>query len=132
MGTRLKTDRGNNLYAFWGSQISLTLNTWSTHHTEKTIINLASNEYFKSVDKKTLQSNVITPVFLEEKEGKARVISFMAKRARGMMARYMVQERIEQPEGIKNFNVAGYTFQPTESDDNRWVFKRPQPPPAKR
>lgn len=131
MGTRLKTKRGANLYAFWGSRISETLNTWTTDHENNAIINLASNEYFKSIDKKALHAKVITPVFKEEKDGKSRVISFMAKKARGMMARYMITEQVDQAEGLKDFTVGNYGFQPAESTDTQWVFTRPQPPPVR-
>lgn len=131
MGTKLTTTRGRNLYAFWGSKLSQTVNEWSSTHDNATILNLASNEYFKAIDKKTLKNPVVTPIFLEEKDGKSRVISFMAKRARGMMARYMVQHRIEVPEDVKAFSEAGYAYDPALSSDTEWVFKRKQPPPAR-
>ena len=131
MGTKLGTGRGKNLYAFWGSKISETVNDWAKSHDNHTVINLASNEYFKAVDKKALRTPVITPIFLEEKDGKARVISFMAKRARGMMARFIVENRIEQPNEIKAFTVAGYAYDATLSSDTDWVFRRNQPPPAR-
>ena len=131
MGTSLKNPRGKDLYAFWGSRIAETLNEITGAHEEQSLINLASNEYFKSVHKKTLDATIITPVFQEVKEGRARVISFMAKKARGMMARYIIEERIDRSEGLKDFTVGNYAFQPNESTDTKWVFKRPQPPPAK-
>jgi cytoplasmic iron level regulating protein YaaA (DUF328/UPF0246 family) len=80
---------------------------------------------------KALDSQVITPVFQEKKDGKSRVISFMAKKARGMMARYMIAEQVDQADGLKDFTAGGYAFQAKESTDTRWVFRRPQPPPAK-
>ena len=128
MGTALKTQRGKNLYSFWGSRISEQLNEWNA---SPTLINLASNEYFKAVDTKVLDANVITPVFQEVKDGKARVISFMAKKARGMMARYMITEKIQHHDELKAFNVGEYQFVANESTDNRWIFRRPQPPPAR-
>jgi len=131
MGTKLKNPRGQNLYAFWGTRISETLNQLTSEHSENVLINLASNEYFKSVDSKTLHAKVITPIFQEEKDGRARVLSFMAKKARGMMARYLVQNQVDRPDGLKDFDAGGYKYQAKESTENRWVFKRPQPPPVR-
>jgi hypothetical protein len=95
------------------------------------VINLASNEYYKSVKHKQLRGGVITPVFKEEKNGKSRVISFMAKKARGMMARYIIQNKLEEPEALKEFQMAGYGYQPKESTADKWVFSRMQPPPLR-
>jgi cytoplasmic iron level regulating protein YaaA (DUF328/UPF0246 family) len=131
MGTALQTARGKSLYAFWGEHISEALNTITADHPDNTLINLSSNEYFKSVDKKRLNTPIVTPVFQEEKDGRARVISFMAKKARGMMARYAITERLDTPVGLKDFTDGGYRFEASESTDTRWVFRRPQPPPAR-
>jgi uncharacterized protein len=131
MGTRLETSQGKNLYAFWGSTITEQINQWTRDHTHPTVINLASNEYYKSVKHKQLRGGVITPVFKEEKNGKSRVISFMAKKARGMMARYIIQNKLEEPEALKEFQVAGYAYQPKESTAEKWVFSRMQPPPLR-
>lgn len=119
MGTRLSNPRGNNLYDFWGSQIAERLNEING---DGALINCASNEYFKAVDKKALDGTVITPVFKEVKSGVAKTIGLMAKRARGMMARYIIQNRIDDPEGIKDFNANGYVYREDLSKGNDWVF----------
>jgi cytoplasmic iron level regulating protein YaaA (DUF328/UPF0246 family) len=126
MGTRLKTARGKNLYAFWGDRVTNQLTAQLAEHTDNTVINLASKEYFKVVQPKRLPGAVVTPVFKEIKDGKARIISFFAKRARGLMTRFMVQERVDRPEGIKDFNGSGYRFNPALSTDDQWVFSRPR------
>lgn len=131
MGTSFNNPRGANLYRFWGDSVTEELNGITAQHADRTLVNLASNEYFKAVNTKKLSGPLVTPVFKEEKEGKSRVISFMAKRARGMMARYLIEERIETPTGLKRFSTGGYRFQPSESDESRFVFSRPQPPPAR-
>ena len=130
MGTRLATARGRDLYAFWGERIAAELSDDLAEHADQTLLNLASNEYFKAVTKKRLPGAVITPVFKDRRDGKSRVISFFAKRARGAMARFVVQERVEQAEGVQAFTGMGYRFQPADSTATRWVFERQQPPPA--
>ncbi len=127
MGTKFASERGANLYAFWGDLISKALNKDMAGVEHQVLINLASNEYFKAVDQKALKAEVITPVFQDVKDGKARVVSFLAKKARGMMARYVIDNRIDNPEALKAFNEGGYTFQPDLSDGKKWVFQRPQP-----
>jgi len=124
MGTRLPTSRGENLYDFWGDRLAEAINEELASHSNKTVINLASNEYFKAVRKKVLAYPVITPVFKEVKGGVAKVIGFPAKRARGMMARYISQHRIERPEDLKAFNEAGYNYQPDMSSDSEYHFYR--------
>lgn len=125
MGTALKTRRGETLYDFWGDRIARLLD----EELDGTpLINCASNEYFKAV--RGLKSPVITCQFKEEKDGKHRVLSFFAKAARGMMARFAVDQRVDEPEGLKDFNTAGYRFEPGLSTDRTWVFARPQPPKA--
>lgn len=124
MGTRLSNPRGNNLYDFWGSLISKRLNELLSNHDEKTLINCASNEYFKAVDQKALDATVITPVFKEIKGGVAKTIGLMAKRARGSMARYIIQNKIAKSEDIKAFNEGGYTYRADLSKGNDWVFTR--------
>jgi uncharacterized protein len=127
MGTRLATDRGRDLYGFWGERIADLLNVdCEASGGASVIVNCASVEYFKSVDRSILQPEVLSVVFKEEKAGVAKVISFYAKRARGMMARYMVQNRIDRPEGLKDFNEAGYVFRPALSDGSSYVFTRLQ------
>ena len=124
MGTRFSNPRGPNLYAFWGDRIAQTLNEWTQQHTHKTLINLASKEYFTSVCTEALNAEVITPVFKEVRDGKPKIISFFAKRARGMMARYLVCNRIEDPEDLKAFADGGYGFAPELSSKTEWVFTR--------
>ncbi len=128
MGTALETPRGKGLYNFWGDKISKEINKIIKGHTDGVVINLASNEYFKAVDKKALNAPVITPVFKEEKDGKQRVISFYAKKARGMMARWAIENKAKHPKELEQFAVAGYKFRRNLSDDKTFTFVRPQPP----
>lgn len=128
MGIKLANPRGKDLYAFWKGRISAALDLAVEGHPHPVIVNCASTEYFKSAEQKTaLKARVITPVFHEERDGKARVIGLMAKRARGMMARFIIANRLDDPEQIKNFSAAGYAFRPERSDAASWVFSRPQP-----
>lgn len=120
MGTKFATKREKNLYEFWGDKITEEINT----REKDTLLNLASNEYFKAVNKKTLRANLITPVFKDEKNGVLKVISFFAKKARGMMARYIIQNHITNVDEIKNFNLGGYAFNQSLSTDKEWVFTR--------
>jgi len=129
MGTRLKTKRGKSLYDFWGDRIALALNEAADGHREKTLINLASQEYFGAVDARALTLPVIPCRFFEEKDGVARQISFFAKKARGLMARYAIDNRIEKAADLKAFDVAGYTWRKDLSSDHDWVFQRPYTPP---
>jgi hypothetical protein len=124
MGTKLANARGKDLYAFWGDKIAREINRLTDGHKDRSLINLASNEYFKSVKTKTLEGPVITPVFKEVKAGVAKVIGFSAKRARGMMARFMIDNRLETPEGLKKFAVDGYGYQDDLSTETEWVFTR--------
>jgi cytoplasmic iron level regulating protein YaaA (DUF328/UPF0246 family) len=130
MGTRLKTKRGASLYDFWGDRISKALNEAAMGHKDKTLVNCASGEYFGAVDRKALKLPVLSCRFLEEKDGEARIISFFAKKARGMLARYAVDNRIERAADLKAFDVAGYSFAPGLSNDDEFTFIRPQPAPA--
>lgn len=130
MGTRLKTRRGRSLYDFWGDRIALALNEAAEGHKEKTLINLASQEYFGAVDARALRLPVVTCRFFEEKDGVARQISFFAKKARGLMARYAIDHRIEKSADLKAFDVAGYVWRKDLSTDHDWVFHRPYTPPA--
>ena len=124
MGTRLETPRGKNLYQFWGTQIADYLNQRAAADKTPVVVNLASEEYFKSVDKKALKPRVVTCVFEELKAGRYKVISFMAKRARGLMVRYAVSKRIGTVEGLKGFDLEGYQFVPAASETDRLVFRR--------
>ena len=124
MGTRMKTKRGSNLYSFWGDKITEEVNAHLKSHERKTVINLASKEYFSSVQADKLLGTVITPVFKENRNGKLKIISFSAKRARGTMARYIIKNRIEQPEALKSFAEDSYRYNPQLSDEQNWVFVR--------
>lgn len=124
MGIKLANEKGSNLYQFWGEEITKSLNQELASNDNAVLINLASNEYFKSVKPKVLNADVITPVFKDEKNGKYKIISFYAKKARGLMARYIIDNRINDPEQLKAFNVDGYYFKPEESSAKDWVFYR--------
>lgn len=127
MGSALKTRRGKSLYAYWGDQIAKALNTHAEALGTDTLVNCASEEYFKAADRKALKLRVITPVFMELKDDRPRIVSFFAKRARGAMARYLTQERATQAEDIKGFSAGGYAYDPDLSDGDRWVFLRDYP-----
>ncbi|MCX7261442.1 MAG: peroxide stress protein YaaA [Burkholderiales bacterium] len=124
MGTALANPRGQNLYHFWGDGIAQHLNKQLATHKTPVVINLASQEYFKAVDRKVLNARVIDCVFEDYKGGKYKVISFFAKRARGLLARYAIAKKIQNPEKLKEFKVEGYAYVASESDDNRLVFRR--------
>ena len=124
MGTKLLTDKGKNLYQFWGAQIADHLNERLQSDKTPVIVNLASQEYFKSVDRKTLKARVVECVFEEYKNGQYKVISFMAKRARGLMARYAVTQRISTPKKLEGFKLEGYAFDADASQPERLVFRR--------
>lgn len=125
MGTALVTAQGKNLYQFWGSQIADYLNTRLQADKTPVVINLASQEYFKAVDLKTLRARVVTCVFEEWRSaGQYKVVSFMAKRARGLMARYAISRRISTPEGLCAFEVENYAFDAQASMPDRLVFRR--------
>ncbi len=124
MGSKLSNPEGADLYDFWGEDLADTLDSLASDHKEPVIINLASNEYFKAVKPKHLKTRVITPVFKEVKNGEAKVLGMFAKRARGMMARYMIAGRVEKAEKLKKFNVGGYSYQDHLSDENTWIFTR--------
>ncbi|QDZ27555.1 peroxide stress protein YaaA [Noviherbaspirillum sp. UKPF54] len=124
MGTRLANPRGKDLYAFWGDRVTEALNQALDEQKSMALVNLASEEYFRVVKPRLLKAPVITPVFEDWKGGKYKVISFYAKRARGMMARYAVKNGIRQPEKLKEFDAEGYAFDAAASNDNMWVFRR--------
>ncbi len=125
MGTRLPTARGRNLYQFWGRQIADYLNQRAAADASPVVINLASDEYFKAVDKKVLKPRVVRCVFEEHRGGgQYKVISFMAKRARGLMVRYAVQQRAATPEALRGFGAEGYAWQPALSTPDELVFRR--------
>lgn len=122
MGTKFKNKRGDHLYDFWGERITDEIN--QAPEAKDVIINLASNEYFKAVKIKRLKGKIITPVFKDEKNGQFKIISFYAKKARGLMAAYIIKNRIKNAEEIKAFNVDGYYFSKEQSDEKNWVFLR--------
>ena len=126
MGTRLKTDKGTNLYRFWGSQIAEYLNSRARADKSPVLVNLASEEYFKAVDLKALQPRVVNCVFEEKKGANYKIVSFFAKRARGLMVRYALQHRAATPEQLKGFDLEGYRFAPAASGPDRFVFRRDQ------
>ena len=120
MGTKLKNSQGKNLYEFWGDQISNILN----EDESEVIINLASNEYFKGIDKKSLNAKIINIAFKEFKNDTYKIIGIYAKRARGLMVNYMIKNRITKSDDLKNFNVEDYKFRQNMSDELTWVFTR--------
>ena len=126
MGTRLDNERGTNLYQFWGDLITEQLNAQLTAQNSEYLVNLASNEYFKAVKTKALKATVITPIFKDQKNGQYKVISFYAKKARGLMARYIMENEITDIEQLKGFTVAGYYFVAAASTSTDLVFQRDQ------
>ena len=124
MGTKLENPNGSDLYGFWSDQIAKKLNNTLKDHASKVILNCASVEYFKSVDINTLDATIVSPIFKDVKNGQAKVISFFAKKERGMMARFIIQNRIDKVDDIIKFNDAGYTYQPKESTPNNPLFIR--------
>jgi cytoplasmic iron level regulating protein YaaA (DUF328/UPF0246 family) len=129
MGSRLKTQRGKNLYEYWGSDLSNALNAQAEATDSEVLVNCASQEYFGAVDLKALKMEVITPQFLEDKgDGKGpKIVSFYAKKARGAMARFVVQKRINALEGILDFDIGGYRYTPELSKPDKPAFLRPYP-----
>ncbi|SNT69173.1 peroxide stress protein YaaA [Psychrobacter sp. LV10R520-6] len=128
MGTKLQNEQGANLYEFWGEQITELLNMRirdvQSANEPPVLINLASNEYFKAVKKKVLDALIITPRFEDEKNGQYKVISFYAKKARGLMVKYAADNRLTSAEQLKAFNLAGYYYCAEASDDKTWTFRR--------
>jgi cytoplasmic iron level regulating protein YaaA (DUF328/UPF0246 family) len=128
MGVRLANERGATLYDFWGDRLSKALNKAAEGHADRTLVNLASQEYFGAVDIKALKLPALTCSFKQEKDGELRHLAFYAKPARGLMARFAIEGRIDRAEGLKDFAVEGYRFAPALSGEREWVFVRPQPP----
>ena len=124
MGTPLKNPKGKNLYEFWGTKITDTINNELSRHKRKVLINLASNEYYKVVKSKLIKADIITPVFKEDKGNEYKVVTVYAKTARGLMSRFIIQNRIEDPEEIKAFDTDGYLFNRDLSIEKEWVFTR--------
>lgn len=128
MGTRLHNLRGSHLYAFWGSRITDLIKQDLQDSQSQVLINLASDEYYKAVQASKLNVSVIKPVFLDQKNGQYKVISFYAKKARGLMARYIIEQHISDVQALKGFNLEGYAFDATQSSESEWVFKRDEQP----
>ena len=127
MGTKLANTRGKNLYEFWGDDISGWLNQALAEQGDEVLLNLASNEYFGAVKRKALNARVIDTEFKDLKNGQYKIISFYAKKARGLMARYVIKERLTNPEGLKDFNYQGYRYSAEHSKADSLVFLRDQP-----
>lgn len=127
MGTAFANARGKNLYEFWGHLLTESINQELQQHEQKIVLNLASNEYFKSIQKKKLKARLITPIFKDFKNGQYKIISFYAKKARGLMTAYIMRNRIDDAELIKAFDSEGYYFCPAQSTESDWVFLRDAP-----
>ncbi|HBA34491.1 MAG TPA: peroxide stress protein YaaA [Gammaproteobacteria bacterium] len=126
MGIAFENERGKNLYSFWGEKLTTCLNDDMAEQGTDTLINLASNEYFKAVLTKSLKGQVITPIFKDERNGQYKIISFFAKKARGIMSRYIIQKKIDSPEALKDFDAAGYRYNDALSTPTEWAFTRQQ------
>ncbi|MCU7932688.1 MAG: peroxide stress protein YaaA [Candidatus Thiodiazotropha sp. (ex Codakia rugifera)] len=124
MGTRLPNEKGKDLYAFWGDTITQAINKDLKAQEDDILINLASNEYFKSIKPKLVEGRIITPQFKEKKNGSYRMIGVFAKKARGLMSRYIIENRLQDPQDIKRFKTEGYRFNTRLSKDDQWVFSR--------
>ena len=123
MGTKFANQRGPNLYAFWDGIITRELNALLKKPTD-VLVNLASNEYFKAAKEKNITGRIVTPVFMDSKDGKYKIISFFAKKVRGLMAAFIIKGKITDVEDIKNFDSDGYSFNSALSEGDRWVFTR--------
>lgn len=124
MGTKFANPRGADLYQFWGDIITDELNKAELKTEPSVMVNLASNEYFKSVHKKDISARIITPVFMDKKNDKYKIISFYAKKARGLMSSYIIRNRITEVEQIKDFDTDGYSYNAALSEADQWVFVR--------
>lgn len=127
MGTRLRNPAGKDLYAFWQDTLTAELDDSVAASGSPVLVNLASNEYFKAIAARKLKADVVTPVFRDLKNGQYKIISFYAKKARGLMAAWMIRQRLDEREGLKDFNVAGYRFNTAQSEGNTLVFTRDAP-----
>lgn len=125
MGTKLANKAGKDLYDFWGDELTNALIA-EPAFADKVLINLASNEYFKAIKTKQLNARIITPIFKDAKNGQYKIISFYAKKARGLMSRYIIDHKITEPEAIKGFDREGYYFSEAQSTGDDWVFLREQ------
>jgi cytoplasmic iron level regulating protein YaaA (DUF328/UPF0246 family) len=128
MGLAFANRGGRNLYEFWGDSITAVLNTRLRKSRTKVLVNLASNEYFRSVQARALDADVVTPVFKDLKGDQYKVISFFAKRARGQMARFIIDHELNEPDGMKKFKADGYRYDNAQSSARELVFTRDKPP----
>lgn len=126
MGTSLTNPKGRDLYAFWGDKVTNKLNEDLSAHKNKVLLNLASDEYFKVVKPAKLSAELVSPVFQDEKAGQYKIISFYAKRARGLMTKFIVENQIDTPDALKDFNLEGYRYAAKESTPAKPVFRRKQ------
>lgn len=126
MGTKFANQRGKDLYQFWGNIITDEINSLLSNAKSPVLLNLASNEYFKSVQQKNIAGRIVTPVFMDKKGDKYKIISFYAKKARGLMSAFIIKNKITAVDGIKKFNVDGYSFNSAMTDGGSWVFTRNQ------
>jgi hypothetical protein len=128
MGLPFASRDGKNLYEFWNSEITEALNTSVRKSGTKVLVNLASQEYFRAVKSRALEADVITPVFKDLKGDRYKVISFFAKKARGQMARFIIENELQEPDGLKKFKTGGYRYNKAESSAREFVFTRDTPP----
>ncbi|MEX0644243.1 MAG: peroxide stress protein YaaA [Parvularculaceae bacterium] len=128
MGSALTNARGKDLYAYWGDVLATEIDKTVNGHDDPTIVNLASHEYFNAVDAKALKAPVVAASFLDEKGGKLRSLQFFAKKARGWMARWIIDNRVDRRADLKNFKAEGYAYRAGASTETHLVFTRPQPP----
>ena len=124
MGSKLKTEQGNNLYEYWNKTIALEINKLSRKTNSKILVNCASQEYFQAVDMTTLKLKVINPIFMEKKNGENKIISFYAKKARGLMARYIIKNKLKEISDLKKFNLENYNYQKKLSTETNLIFLR--------
>ncbi len=124
MGTKLPNSLGKDLYQFWGTTITEKINETLQELNKKTLVNLASNEYFKVVSPKLIKARIVTPIFKEEKDGQYKTIAIFAKKARGLMTRFIIQNKLKKPEDLKAFDLAGYSFSHEMSNEKEFVFVR--------
>lgn len=129
MGIGLKTRRGASLYEFWGDRIAKLLAADLQDHPHKALVNLASQEYARAIDAKALGKPIIHAQFYDIKDGEAKILGFFAKKARGMMARFIIENQLDDPEAIKDFTMGDYRFDKARSKGNHWAFSRAQPAP---
>ncbi|ARN73923.1 peroxide stress protein YaaA [Oceanicoccus sagamiensis] len=127
MGTKFANEGGDNLYQFWGEQITDAMNAQLKKSKSEVLLNLASNEYFKSIQQKNINADIITPVFKDLKNGKYKIISFYAKKARGLMSAYIIKNQLTDVDDIKQFDTDGYRYNPAMSSAREWVFTRDEP-----